>query len=533
MDNVTDIQSRLDSESEEKGGRPPASAVLMQMALDRYTLGNSTTGEAYAIPIDGPRVVSILRGSKLSLRGQLAKLYYNETTRNAPQGALADVMFTLEAMAQDEIEQELFLRAYGNNGTSWLDLGDHTGNAVKITADGWTIEESPPVLFKRTVLNSPLPRPERGGELDELWNYLNVTDSDKPLLAAWLVSTLYHEIPHPVLFLNGEQGTGKTTAHKVIVSIIDPSPVATRKPPRDSESWVTAAAGSWVVGIDNVSDIRDWLSDSICRAVTGEGDVRRKLYTDGDYSVFAFRRCICFNGIHLSATRGDLAERMLTVSLERIDPDNRRDEQEVWESWSADHPRILGAVLDLVARVKRELPSVDLKEKPRMADFACILAAVDKVMGTNGLAHYKDGQQRLSADSLSSSPFMAALMSLQQDFHGTSAELLARLAPEKTPKGWPANAGIATQELKRNAPGLRQIGWSIENDGAHNHSNVLTWTVSPQMARISPPHPSQHSQDMLNEPTVMSNGECGTICAACDGEGCRMCGDTGRNPEAM
>ena len=75
-----------------------------------------------------------------------------------------------------------------------------------------------------------------------------------------------------------------------------------RKPPRDPESWVTAAAGSWYVGIDNLSDVRPWLSDSICRAVTGDGDVRRKLYTDGELAVFAFRRCVCLNGIDLGAT---------------------------------------------------------------------------------------------------------------------------------------------------------------------------------------------------------------------------------------
>jgi hypothetical protein len=60
--------------------------------------------------------------------------------------------------------------------------------------------------------------------LAELWDWLNVTEDDRPLVAAWLVSLLFPDIPHPMLNLFGEQGTGKTTAGKVLVSILDPSP---------------------------------------------------------------------------------------------------------------------------------------------------------------------------------------------------------------------------------------------------------------------------------------------------------------------
>ena len=121
-----------------------------------------------------------------------------------------------------------------------------------------------------------------------------------------------------MLAIFGEQGTGKTTAVKVLVLLLDPSPVPVRKPPRDADSWVTAAAGSWVVGLDNLSDVPPWLSDSLCRASTGDGDVRRKLYTDGDYAVFAFRRCIIFDAIDVGALAPDLADRTVAITLDLI-----------------------------------------------------------------------------------------------------------------------------------------------------------------------------------------------------------------------
>lgn len=97
-----------------------------------------------------------------------------------------------------------------------------------------------------------------------------------------------------MLALLGEQGTGKSSATKNLVQLVDPSPVPLRKPPRDADGWVTAASGSWVVGLDNLSTIPPWLSDSLCRAVTGDGDgdVRRELYSGDGLSVFSFRRVI-------------------------------------------------------------------------------------------------------------------------------------------------------------------------------------------------------------------------------------------------
>jgi len=40
---------------------------------------------------------------------------------------------------------------------------------------------------------------------------------------------------------------------KVVTSLLDPSPAPLRKAPRDAGSWATAAAGSRIVAIDNIS----------------------------------------------------------------------------------------------------------------------------------------------------------------------------------------------------------------------------------------------------------------------------------------
>lgn len=107
----------------------------------------------------------------------------------------------------------------------------------------------------------------------------------------------------------------------------------------------------------------DWLSDSLCRAATEDGDVRRALYTDSDLAVFAFRRCIVLNGIDVGALRGDLADRTLPINLDRIEESARLTERQLNERWTQDQPRIFSDSLCLAARVIERLPSVRLSVK--------------------------------------------------------------------------------------------------------------------------------------------------------------------------
>jgi hypothetical protein len=170
----------------------------------------------------------------------------------------------------------------------------------------------------------------------------------------------------------GEQGTGKTSAARILVSLIDPSTVPIRKPPKDQEAWVTGAGGSWVVAFDNVSTIPEWLSDALCRASTGDGDARRKLYSDGDLVVFTFRRVIILTSIDVGAVRGDLADRLLAADLNAIPELDRSTDKDLAAEWARPYPTVLGALLSLAAKVRDRLPGVTLTRKPRMADLpAC------------------------------------------------------------------------------------------------------------------------------------------------------------------
>ena len=156
---------------------------------------------------------------------------------------------------------------------------------------------------------------------------------------------------------------------------------------------------------------------------------------------------------------------------------------------------MLGAVLSLVASVKAVLPSVRLESKPRMADFARILAAVDQLLGTDGLALDLDTQGALASESLYGDPFVMALQKKLGSalFEGTSADLLLLIpVPDRRPKNWPTDPRRLTQLLNRQAPVMRKAGWVIDNDDGRNKSNVARWTIAtPRHAEMAGLHPRQ------------------------------------------
>lgn len=473
-----------------------AASELVGMIRSRYSLGVTGNGEPYAVKPDH-HVVRMLRGGRSSLRSEVAAAYYESTGHTASQQALADALTAVEGMAGATTPADTHLRVAEHSGAVWIDLGDVHEHAVKVEDSGWSVVSTGvPVKFKRTELTGTLPTPERGGHLDDLWRFLNVRPDDRPVVLAWLVAALgWPGIPHPVLGVFGEQGTGKSTASRTLVSLVDPSPVPLRKPPRDAEQWVTAAASSWVVGVDTVSKVPEWLSDSLCRAVTGDGDVRRALYTDGGLSVFNFRRVLLLNGIDLGSLRGDLAERTLTVTLGRIGSTKRVTEADLSGQWEQTYPRLLGALLDLVVNVRRALLGVHLTETPRMADYARVLAGVDVVLGSAGLSRFAQQAASMAEDSLISDPFVSALRArLTERFEGTAGELLAKLsrphASGSSPQ-WPRDARAVTTTLRRTAPSLRKIGWTVEDLGDHNKAGTTRWSVGPpEKARTrSPPCP--------------------------------------------
>ncbi len=491
-----------DAAKETKSEKRSQADALVDLARQSYRLGLSSEGEPFAVPMEGAALVRTFRGGS-SLRAELAHAYRNTTGKTPSASALADCLMALEGEAGGLEREPLAVRLATEEGQDQaeeksvaIDMGTADGSAIVIGPGGWAVRAVSPVLFRRTALTGQFPAPQdaKPESLLRLRDLLNVKDDSFALLVAWMVAAFMPHPPHPVLMMGGEQGTGKSTAARLIGGLIDPSPAPLRSEPKDVEGWALAAAGSWVVCLDNVSHIPGWLSDALCKAVTGDAWMRRKLYSDGDLAVVAFKRVVILTSIDAGALRGDLADRLLLVELERIPDENRRTEAELNALYEAQRPVLLGALLSAVAQTMKALPGVRLAKMPRMADFARVLAALDtacpELTGGRALARFMEQRDRIVVDVLESDPVATALRAVMETtphWSGTATELLARLTPATKPQGWPKSGRVLAGHIKRIAPALRGVGIyhhpPAEGDKSRTHRL--------EKVGISPPTPPE------------------------------------------
>jgi hypothetical protein len=167
-----------------------------------------------------------------------------------------------------------------------------------------------------------------------LQDFINVSDGDAlKLIIAWLLQALRPTGPYPVLLFQGEQGSAKSTAERMVRALVDPSTAPLRTTPRSERDLVIAATNSWCVAFDNISTLQPWLSDAMCRLSTGGGFSARELYTDAEEVLFDATRPMLLNGITDVATRPDLLDRALTVALPPIPEEKRRPEAVLWREF--------------------------------------------------------------------------------------------------------------------------------------------------------------------------------------------------------
>ncbi len=208
----------------------------------------------------------------------------------------------------------------------YLDLADEQWRAVKITADGWEVVEKPPVRFRRPKAMLALPAPVQGGSVEALRRFVNVTDGDWPLVVAWALACYRPVGPYPVLSLYGEQGSAKSTTARALRALIDPNSATLRCEPKEPRDLAIAANNGWVVALDNLSYLPTWLSDALCRLSTGGGFATRTLYENDEETIFSAQRPVIITGIEEVATRGDLLDRSILVTLPTISENHRLPE---------------------------------------------------------------------------------------------------------------------------------------------------------------------------------------------------------------
>jgi hypothetical protein len=504
---VTALDAAIAEERGDLGGRGPSQADSLIELTQAVELFHSPDGVGFAdLDINGHRETWAIRSK--GFKRWLAQRFFVETEGAASSEALQSALNVIEAKAHfNGPQRDVYVRVGGFDDRLYLDLGDDTWRAVEIDATGWRVIEAPLVRFRRASGMKPLPIPVKGGAITALRSFLNVhSDEDFVLVVAWMLACLRNRGPYPLLVVSGEQGSAKSTFASILRALLDPNTAPLRALPREDRDLFIAANNGHLLAFDNVSGLSPWISDTFCRLASGGGFAVRQLYSDQDEVLFEAARPIILNGIEEIVTRPDLADRALLLTLEPIPEECRRPEQELWEAFEAERPRILGVLLDALAEGLKRLPHTRLEKLPRMADFALWVTACETALWPAGTfwSAYCDNRDDAVEDVIDADPVatgVRALMTRQTIWTGTASDLLGvlgRLAGESVTKSktWPKGPGALSGRVRRAATFLRKVGIEVgsERKGrARTRTIEITTIVCPAEPKHEGERPSASS----------------------------------------
>ena len=479
------------SENSEKSEEEPKKShadITIEQALGYGDIFFHNSVEETYVAVDKGRVYEIHRLEDKKYQMLLRKRFYDEIGKALSKDNINQAIGVLEAKALYEgAELEVYKRCAEVDGVTYYDLCDKESTIIKIDETGWKVDDDKQMLFIKKSNMSEQVMPVPCGDLLGLLNkhFRFKDEEDSMLHAVSLVTRFISDIPHPIEVIHGEKGASKTTTMRMNRSLIDPAPRDVISMPKGIQDLAIVISNNYMPCFDNLDTISAEKSDLLCIASTGGGYSKRKLYSDDDETIVSFKSRITLNGINVVATRADLLDRCIVLTLERIPEDERKEERLVWNSFNEDKPKILGAIFTILSVAKRIYETVELSKLGRMADFTRWGYAIAEAMGIGGevfLKAYLNNQKKANQEAVESNPVATALIKYMNEnisFTGTVSNLLTVLNKvaeveqiDTTSKLWAKEPNVLSRRLNEIKSNLELEGIYYEIS-QKNHGRVI------------------------------------------------------------
>lgn len=277
---------------------------------------------------------------------------------------------------------KVFVRTSGNlsDGIEY-DPQNDSQDTIKITANGWRIS---PKKRRFVVPDIALPQvyPVKTSKspLELLKPFVNIQGDTFTLFVIWLIQA-FSCGTHYAPLIYADKGCGKSTLSKIIKRIIDPCNFQVTTIPDKKSDLAVLLYNSWLCCFDNVTNISNDVSDIFCGAITGTSITKRALYSDNQLSVETLHNTIVINGIGVTPTRDDLAERMILIRLQKIPSTKRLTDKELWQNFEAALPEILGAIFNTLSLAMQEIQKSQTSDISRIGDAFVEMLAIAKALG--------------------------------------------------------------------------------------------------------------------------------------------------------
>lgn len=321
----------------------------------------------------------------------------------------------------DAVVTPVYRGTFWNGEVLRVNLGDHrvwvlNGQEILEGTNG-----DGGVLFETTPWK-PSPTPQLNSSLD-IWDYtvndINFTRSaeapigpeeQKALLQAWILATFFRQdLPtRPILTMLGDPGSGKTTAAKRIIQLLEGVEENVLSVEEDKpDFWRSVIAAHRIFVLDNLEQTRaSWLIAGLDRIATGSTIEIRELYKTNSVYRIEPDCFVILTAVNMPFSKETLFERILTVNMEKLDSyiPQRVFEQRLRRDMNGLWGDALGKLNRIVAALK-EKRDVRLAVSLRMADFAIFCrrimdsGVVDGAALKRGLAVLGDSQALALAQS--------------------------------------------------------------------------------------------------------------------------------------
>ncbi|CAM3474092.1 hypothetical protein [Parendozoicomonas haliclonae] len=498
---------------------------IFELAKAKCDFYKTEDGRAFVSYYSSPTVQEHWPISSKEFQYTLRYWYFSNYKKMAKQESLKEVCQTLAGLALFEGDtRQVYIRTAFVDGKWYIDLCNDKWQVVEITAEGWRILDQSPVPFIRAKTMKAFPTPVRGGDINELWRFVNIPKNCQLLVLGWIVDALRQDTQKPVLELLGDHGSGKSHLTEMVRSLTDPSTAPLRNLPDSEQAFFVSCQYTWVVTIENRSDLSGREQDLLCQVSTGSAYVKRTSHSDADETVLQALRPQIINGITAMATRMDLIDRCVSIELEALPDNQRKSKKCLEEEYAEAHPRILGALFQLIADALKVLPEIKLENPPRLVDFGYMGEAVGRVMGSQHSFNdlLRANKKELILTSLETSPVCMALIKLcensQSDlvYRGNYAGLLSRLEPyrPRSSVGWVTSGKGLANALKRHAAGFHEVGINLicpkADDPRNSHGKLVTVELLPGYKRAvsalpTPGYQAQSAHSEVSEPKKPDN----------------------------
>lgn len=472
-----DIENIISNESKEKG--QDNEHCFKKINLDKFDFFTDING------------LTFMSNSNSSLSSPLAsedskrilsKEVYDQTGKIFNRNKIEELIRFIE---MDKLSTDIFevsirtaSRNNNDNDTYYYDLGRTDSKILSISKGGLEELVDHTIKFKRPKTSAVLEYTKgNASDVLKLLNpYLNLSSqNDLILLIAFIIKSILGKSgASPILVIEGEQGSSKTTTTKFLKKLIDPSNSDVKRLPTKLDDLHNYAINNYLLCFDNLSGLSHQISDELCVISTGGAISKRELYSNETEFSRNIQRPVILNGIEDIGERPDFLERTITIHLPAISPSNRKSEIDLWKQIDSSLPIIMGALFDLAQKVVKLKNEIQFKNLSRMTEFYKIGICIEKILDfrndffNQAIIKNKAGQLN---QIIATNPLLitvASLMNNQSEYHGSPHQLFGLLKDlaisKKFNHGFPQNPACLTKELKRHRTTLNQLGIDFFND---------------------------------------------------------------------